>query len=148
MATPQPSTSIGELNTASSRLVWVLNRDAAPYAATFQGIKITIPANMEKIGKHVRSGGNLMEYMAACRFVRDLKQAQGYTMDSMGKPSATFGNKALCEIELNAEEFAIYVKKTAAEVKRDVVQEEKKARKTLTKELDKNPNKVVVSEDE
>lgn len=147
MATPQPVVSTEDITSISSRLVWVLNRDTQPYKAEFRGMEIIVPPNMQKIGKHVRDGGNLMEYLEACKFVRDLKQPQKWVPDRSGKFEPVFGIKALCEVELTPEEFAKYVGKTKDDIKKEVASEERKAKRTLKKELDKVPNKQAAVED-
>lgn len=143
-ATPQSTTHI---ETASmSRLTWVLNRDSDSYKAEFQGMKIEIPGNSEKIGKHVRDGGNLMEYLAARKFITDLKQPQRFT--DRGEP--VFGPKALYDKELTDEEAAKYSSKSKSDLKKLEVLEEKKIRRKVKEATDKNknPNKVSLADQE
>jgi hypothetical protein len=137
-------------NLSSSRMVWVLNRDSHPYSARFRGTPITIPANLEKIMKRAEDGGNLLPYLEAVRFVRDLIEPQGYEMDSQGKPQPIFRSKMLFEQELTADEFMKLTGKKPQVTAKDVLKEEKKARSKLTEALMKNanPNKVQVDPDE
>lgn len=73
---------------SGSRLVWVLNRDHAPYTENYKGDPITIPPNNEKRVK--------MPYLEACQFL------------GQGKPLAKsdvngnriIGPKALYKLEL------------------------------------------------
>lgn len=141
MANVQPST---QTETASmARLTWVLNRDEAPYKAEFQGMQITIPADKQKIAKHVRDGGNLMEYLAASKFKSDLKQPQSFS--STGEP--LFGPKALFLQELTDEEEAAITGKSKTDLKKQVASEEKKVRRHMKAALDKIPNKTAVIDD-
>jgi hypothetical protein len=149
MATPQSMMhEQTDIQTSSSRLVWVLNRDFTPYKGTFRGIKIEIPGNMKKIPKPASEGGNLMPYLEARRFIVDYKEPQGYEMDNMGKPQPIFGVKALIDQELTQEEFASIVKKTPAEIKKEILNEERAAKANLTKSLNKNKSKVAYVEEE
>ncbi len=148
MATPQPLVSTEDIRSVSSRLVWVLNRDTNPYKATFRDVEITVPPNMEKIPKHVRDGGNLMEYLEACKFVRDLKQPQKWVPDRGGKFEPIFGIKALCEVELTPDEFKKIVGKTKDDLTKESLTEERKAKRVLKKELDKIPNKTLATDEE
>jgi len=150
MATPQSlQASQIDVQTTSSRLVWVLNRDLVPYKGTFQGDQIVIPPNMEKIPKLVTNGGNLMPYMDARRFIVDLKEPQSFDMDNMGKPQPRFGIKALIDQELTADEVAKFLNKTPTQLKREAVAEEKTAARNLSKELNKaRPGKVSFQEED
>lgn len=131
-----------------ARLVWVLNRDENPYTGHYRGVKITIPPEKEKIGKLYRDGGNLMPYLEACEFVTDLKEPQRFEPDSAGKMNPIFGPKALMRVELTQEEFDKYVGKSKEQVKKEMAQDERKARKRLNSELNKIPNKIAVGDDE
>lgn len=149
MGTPQSlGATIDGIQSISGRLVWVLNRDVKSYKGTFQGIKIEIPPNMEKIPKLTRDGGNLMPSLDAGHFVRDLKEPQEVRMDNFGKPEYIFGPKALMEMELTPREREEILNKTEAQLKKEVVAEEKRAKRTLNKELDKVKNKVAVTEED
>lgn len=153
MTTPQ-ATLTGTLSAqdiqTSSRLVWVLNRHRTePYRAEFRGMEITIPANFEKIPRHVRDGGNLMEYLEACKFVRDFKVPQKWVPNPRtGQVEPIFSTKELFEEEMTAEEVKKILQKSTAELKKEVAAEERAARKVLTKELNKNPNKVALTTSE
>lgn len=127
-----------------SRLCWVLNHDSQPYKAEFQGMNIVIPAFNEKIAKHVRDGGNLMEYLAACKFRSDYKQPQSFTQK--GEP--IFGLKCLRVEELSDEEREKIEGKTAKDIAKEVLTEEKKIRAKIKKETAKNPNKILVASEE
>jgi hypothetical protein len=143
MAATQPSIQ-GEVSTMS-RLVWVLNRDPEhSYKAEFQGVKIEIPADRQKIAKHVRDGGNLMEYLAARRFITDYKQPQGMTASG----EFIFLSKELYDQELNEDELKSITGKSKADLKKLEVQDEKKARRKLKEELAKVPNKIQVQDEE
>lgn len=149
MATPVPVVGGSELEKSSNRWVWILNRDVEPYKAEFQGLDITIPPNMQKIAKHVRDGGNLMEYLAACKFVRDFKQPQKWVPTRGGGLEPIFGVKALLEHEMTEDEVETILGKTKTDLKKDAATEEKKARRDLKKSLDKIPGKVAAElEDE
>lgn len=150
MAATQPSIQ-GEVNTnLSNRLVWVLNRDGAPYTANFQGMDITVPANSEKIPKHVRDGGNLMQYLDARHFITDLKQPQSYHTSPAGDRTPVFGPKALYDQALTQVEFDKIVGKKPEQMKKEAASEERKARKKLNEELLKSPvrNKIDLSEED
>jgi len=154
MGTPQPvvagTITETDIRTSSSRLCWVLNRDPnRSYKAEFRGTVIEIPPGHQKIAKHVRDGGNLMEYLEACKFVRDLKQPQEYLPDPRnGQFEPRFFTKELYEQELTTEEFNKIVGKSKEDLKKDAAAEERKARKTNSKAIDDTPNKVAISEDE
>lgn len=154
MATPQPLTTNAitetDLRTSSARLVWVLNRDTMrSYKAEFRGLQIEIPKDRQKIAKHVRDGGNLMEYLEACKFVRDLKQPQEWVPDGAGKFEPRFYTKELYEQELTAEEFEQIVgQKTKDFFKKEAAAEERKARKASQKAIESHTKKVQASEDE
>lgn len=147
MATPQP-TELGTLDESSSRLVWVLNRDAKPYKGTFEGIKLVIPANHEKIGKKHHQGGNLMPYLAARQFITDYKEPQDWIQDRAGKLEPVFGPKALYDQELNTEEYLRYVGLNKEQIKKAAILEEKRARRKISDELKKTPNKIAMKDDE
>lgn len=133
---------------SASRLVWVLNRDPVfEYKARYRGDLVTIPKNMEKIPKTTGQGGNLMPYMEACRFVRDLVEPQGYEMDAAGKPQPVFRNKMLLEQELTAEEF-IQITGKAIDQKKERAREERDARDKLNRNLNKVSNKVKVEDED
>ena len=130
-----------------SRLTWVLNQDGSPYKAEFQGMEITIPANRQKIFKHVREGGNLMEYLAASKFKSDYKMPQGFHKDG----SPIYGPKALYLEEMTDEESAKVGAKSKAELKKLELVEEKKVRRKVKEALDKipeGPHKTAASDDE
>ena len=126
----------------SNRLVWVLNTHTDPYKAEFQGTRIVVPAMCEKIPKHVRDGGNLMEYLAARKFIGDFKQPQGKT--ETGEP--IFGPKALQSIELTEKERAEITGTSKTDVAKEAAAEERKARRSLTENLKKVSNKVSLAE--
>lgn len=131
-----------------ARLVWVLNRDVKPYMGTYRGVKVTIPANMEKIGKRFDKGGNLMGYLEAREFITDLKEPQGFREDGSGKREPIFGVKALLDAELTEEEFGKYVGKTKEQLKKEAASDERRASKNLSKALNKIPRKIAVGDDE
>jgi hypothetical protein len=139
-----PSTQVASETASMSRLAWVLNKSDQPYRAEFQSIDITIPADRQKIAKHVRDGGNLMEYLAACKFRSDYKQPQSFAKD--GTP--IFGTKELYIQELTDEELEAIAGKTKADLKKQALVEEKKVRRTMKAALDKIPNKVLAPNDE
>lgn len=147
MATPQPSVQ-GQVDESGQRLVWVLNRDRKEYKGTFQGKPLVIPPDLEKVGKIYYEGGNLMPYLAAREFITDFKEPQDWVMDKAGKPQPIFGPKALDSYELTPEEFDKYVRKTSSQLKKELAAEERKARKTLSKELDKRSGKIAAADDE
>lgn len=148
MAIAQVSTQ-AELDTTSERLVWVLNLHDKPYKATFRSMEVCIPANLEKIGKHARDGGNLMHCLEAEKFLGDLKQPQEWKVDPMtGTREAVFGPKALKIMELTPTEFVSLVGKTKDQIKKDTAKAEKAASKNLSKELNNVPNKIAADEDE
>lgn len=144
MATPAVQV---ELDSSHKRLVWVLNRDSRSYKATFRRMKIEIPPKYEKIGKHVRDGGNLMEYLEACKFVRAFKEPQEWKMDAGGVPQPVFYPKMLFEEELSEAEFAQFVKKTPTQVRKEVAQEEKAAKETHKKAVSKVSRKTLVEDE-
>lgn len=131
-----------------SRLVWVLNRDEKEYKGTFQGIKIVIPPDLQKVPKHVRDGGNLMGYLDARHFITDLKEPQGFQEMPNGDRLPIFGPKALFSKDLTEEEFKKYVGKTDAQVKKELAADERRMSKKLTQELNKIPKKVAVGDDD
>lgn len=135
-----------DISLSSSRLCWVLNRDSHPYTGTFRGVKITIPANLEKIPKRAETGGNLLPYLEACHFVRDLKEPQGFQMDSAGKPFPIMGAKMLFEQELTKAEYES-ITGSKLDVKKEAATEERKARQKLAKELITVPNKTAVEDE-
>lgn len=138
-----------ELDTSSERLVWVLNLDGKPYKAIFRSMNVVIPANLEKIGKHVRDGGNLMHCLEAEKFLGDLKQPQGWHEDpDTGTRTAIFGPKALKITELTPTEYKELVGKSSDQIKKDMAKEEKKASKSLSKELGNVSNKISLGEDD
>lgn len=144
----QAVTQQGSPDQTSARLVWVLNRDVRPYKAEFRGMEIIVPPNMEKIPKHVREGGNLLEYLEACKFVRDLKQPQEWKMDSNGKPQPMFYSKMLLEQELTEDEYKTIVRKTSVQIKTEMKKEEKKAKEAHKTGVAKVSNKYLADDEE
>jgi hypothetical protein len=137
-----------DITLSSSRLCWVLNRDPIySYKAVYRGTLIEVPPNLQKIAKRTEEGGNLMPYLEACRFVRDLVEPQGFEMVN-GKPEPIFRKKMLFEQELSLEEFKELHGGKRVDIKKEVAKEERKARQKLTQELTKVPNKVAVPDDD
>lgn len=81
-------------SSATNRLVWILNSDPErDYVEQYKDIEITIPKYLGKIPKHVKDGGNLMEWLSARRFLGQpiqpsQKTPQGEVIH-MGKPLRT-----------------------------------------------------------
>ena len=147
MAIAQVSTQ-AELDTSSERLVWVLNLDGKPYKANFRTMDVVIPANLEKVARHARQGGNLMHILEAEKFLGDLKQPQGWNEDPhTGTKTPIFGPKALKIVEMTPTEYADLVGKSKEQIQKDIAREEKAAQKKLTNELGKVSNKVAADED-
>jgi hypothetical protein len=140
---PQAQTSHVETS-SMARLTWVLNRADRPYKAEFQGMQITIPPRYQKIAKHVRDGGNLMEYLAARKFIVDFKQPQEFTQK--GEP--LFFSKELIDEPLTEDELKAISGKSSNDLKKEAASDEKKVRRELKKALDKIPNKVAVADEE
>lgn len=148
MATAQNlATEQTDIQTASTRLVWVLNRDVNEYKGTFRGTKITIPANMERIPLRAEKGGNLMPYLEARRFISDLKEAQGFQEDENGDRTPIFGVKSLIDHEMTAEEVKTILGKSSMDLRKEALSDERSAKKNLQKELDKRPNKLLMEDD-
>jgi hypothetical protein len=148
MAIAQVSTQ-AELDTSSERLVWVLNLDGKPYRASFRSMDVNIPANLEKVAKHARDGGNLMHILEAEKFLGDLKQPQGFHEDpNTGTKTPIFGPKALKIVEMTPTEYTELVGKSKDQIQKTLAKEEKAAGKKLTNELGKVPNKVSADEDD
>jgi len=126
MATIQPTQFD---STHSGRLVWILNRDIKrDYKESFRDEAITIPANQKKIPKHVRDGGNLMEWLPARRFL--MQPSSPYEalpngeVINMGKPLFTE--------ELTDEERAEIQGKSKKDLTKAAKEEEKALQNTCT----------------
>ena len=148
MGTPQP-VIFQQIDETGGRLVWVLNKDEKySYKGTFQNVTVEIPPGRQKIAKPYTKGGNLMPYIDARAFITDLKEPQDFVMDRNGKPQPIFRTKELYDLELTPEEYESIVGKTSKEGKKELAAEEKRARRTLTEELNKRPGKVAVNDEE
>ena len=150
MATPQSmNTEQTDIYASAARLVWVLNRDRIhSYKGNFRGNKVEIPPNEEKIPKLAQHGGNLMPYLEARRFITDLKDPQGFLEDDNGGRQPIFRSKELYDMELTQEEFDMIVKKTPAQVKKEVMNEERAAKRKINDALDKKTNKRAIEDEE
>lgn len=94
-----------------NRLVWVLNNHHEAYTEDFRGDKITVPANREKVGKLFTDGGNLMQFLAARKFLGQPKTAGHVLPDGRWHTPP----KALETVELTETEKQKYDPRQAAE---------------------------------
>lgn len=112
-----------------NRYVWVLNNHHEDYVEDFRGDKITVPANREKIAKPFTSGGNLMQFLAARKFLGQPKTA-GHIL-----PNGVWFTppKALETVELTQDEKLKYDAKNAAKVEAE--EEETTPKKAKKKDI-------------
>lgn len=92
-----PAETVENIKPTGSRLVWVLNRDSAPYTENYNGTTVTIPPNHEKSVK--------MPFLQARHFLSRGKPAAVYT--PTGKvvrgPKALYIEEIQSEIEAEAD---------------------------------------------
>lgn len=112
---------------ATNRLVWILNSDPErDYTEEYKDLTITVPKYLGKVPKHVKDGGNLMEWLSARRFLgQPIQQSQKTPHGEvihMGKP--------LRVVELTDEERAEL--ENPKEFKKSVKEVERAAETTCT----------------
>jgi len=120
MSNTQPSVELAP-SRGSNRMVWILNSHTEAYTEKFRGgVEITVPANDEKIMKHITKGGNLCEFLAARRFIGQPKaQAQVAVNGRYLSPPKALRTMELTETEINKLEGAAAQEKVKADKMRD-----------------------------